>query len=220
MVYSFGPMSIEKLTHDYLDSAGVNASFPGGEFGGTVLQEPGDFVEAPSLWVRGETYFLTTGHCCCFCYQGSGMIVYAAPHPLGPWAKQLGPADLGCIANASTPTPAEQHTLPLTAVPSPGQGCSYRGAKAASVSCAQQSFVFPVTTPAGRIHIWTGDRWMQSFDGEKAHEPQFWAILDFAPDGQLLPLQWKDNVTIETVLPQPPQPPSPGTAVETTSETG
>ena len=33
---------------DFLSSAGINASFPGGKFNGTVLQE--DFVEAPSLW--------------------------------------------------------------------------------------------------------------------------------------------------------------------------
>lgn len=84
-VYSYGPMSVERLSKDMLNSAtltdgsglAVNASFPGGDHNGTVLPE--DFCEAPSLWKRGKVYFLTTGHCCCFCFQGSGMIVYTAP---------------------------------------------------------------------------------------------------------------------------------------------
>ena len=162
IVFSFGPMSIEKLRPDFLGSAGVNASFPGGEFGGTVLPED-FFCEAPSLWRhKPGKYFLTTGYCCCFCFQGSGMITYTAPHPLGPWRRQ-GATDLGCIANASNPTPAEQHSLPLTAQPSPGQGCLYKGVQAASASRAQQNFVIPVTTPSGGTEfIWTGDRWMQA----------------------------------------------------------
>jgi hypothetical protein len=202
MVYSYGPMSIEKLTPDFLNSAKVNASFPTGEYDGTVL--PTQFVEAPSLWKRGSTYYLTTGHCCCFCYQGSGMIVYTASHPLGPWLIQEGPEmDLGCIANASNPSPAKQHTLPLTAVLSPGNGCNYQGAVAASVSRAQQNFVVQIETPTGTEYVWTGDRWMQSKDGEKAHEPQFWAPLKFDTDGKLQPLLWVDSFTVDVLVPQP-----------------
>jgi hypothetical protein len=127
---------------------------------------------------------------CLFCWQGSGMIVFSATHPLGPWHRQ--PDDLGCIANASNPTPAEQGTLPLTAEYSPGQaralvvlagvsvcnvcsrskfrsanrglgqGCNYQGAIAASASRAQQNFVLPILTSGGSTeYIWTGDRWMQ-----------------------------------------------------------
>ena len=177
---------------DFLSSAGINASFPGGKFNGTVLQE--DFVEAPSLWRlrcvtlgssysllqyrigfspfhtvavqcccnysagchvarRPGHYFLTTGHCCCFCFQGSGMITYTAPHPLGPWMKQPGSLDLGCVLNASNPSPAAQHSLPLTAVGSPGQGCNYNGVQAASVSRAQQNFVLPLTTSDGKQQL-------------------------------------------------------------------
>lgn len=96
IVYSYGPMSIEQLSPDFLSSAGINASFPGGAYDGTVLQE--DFVEAPSLWHHAASgqYFLTTGHCCCFCFQGSGMITFVAPHPLGqgpqfPFVPSAGP---------------------------------------------------------------------------------------------------------------------------------
>jgi hypothetical protein len=135
MVYSYGPMSLEKLTPDFLNSAGINATFAvprqqkmtpsamfdaasssanldnllrsqpahsgvpmdPAELGEAVNDEdvttltstnnappststvlPEDFVEAPALWRRGNRYYLTTGHCCCFCYQGSGMIVCVA----------------------------------------------------------------------------------------------------------------------------------------------
>ena len=40
-------------------------------------------------------------HCCRFCYQGSGMFVFTAPHPLGPWKQLPGVKDLGCQPNAS-----------------------------------------------------------------------------------------------------------------------
>ena len=36
-------------------------------------------------------------HCCCFCFQGSGVRVYTAAHPLGPWTPQTGPPDLACV---------------------------------------------------------------------------------------------------------------------------
>jgi len=208
IVYSYGPMSIEQLTSDFLGSADVNASFPGGDFNGTVL--PVAFVEAPSLWKHESgIYFLTTGHCCCFCFQGSGMITFTAPHPLGPWKRQVGVADLGCIANASNPTPTMQHTLPLTAQPTPGQGCLYMGVQSASASRAQQNFVLPIRTTSGKVeYIWTGDRWMQAPDGKKAHEPQFWGRLEFDEAGILLPLRWADTLSIDMALPQPAFPPA------------
>eukprot|EP00041_Stephanoeca_diplocostata_P023255 m.566806 g.566806 ORF g.566806 m.566806 type:complete len:97 (-) comp22254_c0_seq5:388-678(-) len=28
-------------------------------------------------------------------------------------------------------------------------------------------------------HVWTGDRWQSADDGIKAHDKQYWAVLDF-----------------------------------------
>lgn len=214
IVYSYGPMSLEKLAPDFLSSAGINASFVGGGFGGTTVPTP--FAEAPALWTRsvdGTThYYLTLGHCCCFCWQGSGMIVYRAQHPLGPWVAQSGGADLGCTPGASNPTPVDARTLPLTAQPSPGQGCNYpSGTVAASVSRAQQNFVFPVrTADGGTAMVYTGDRWMQAPDGKKAHEPQFWTHLEFdSTTHDVLPLRWNDTLAIDLAVPQPQFPPNP-----------
>lgn len=204
MVYSYGPMSIEQLTPDFLDSAGINATFVPGPVLNRPSELPEDFCEAPSLWARNGTYWLTTGHCCCFCYQGSGMITYTAPHPLGPWTKQPGAVDLGCVPG-TTPTPSERRTLPITAIPSPGQGCAYKNAMSRSVSQAQQNSVVPIATTTGWVYVWTGDRWMQAPDGQKAHEPQFWGRLQFdAHGGALMPLTWTDQLELDVLDPQPP----------------
>ena len=37
------------------------------------------------LFERGGWYYLLFGTVCCFCEEGSGAEVWAAPHPLGPW---------------------------------------------------------------------------------------------------------------------------------------
>ena len=77
--------SIEKLTPDFLFSTGQNASARG-KFEGTVF--PDYFAEAAVLFKRDEYYYMLYGHCCCFCYQGSGIMVYRARHPMGPWLPQ------------------------------------------------------------------------------------------------------------------------------------
>jgi hypothetical protein len=143
---------IEKLTPDFLHGTGIGADIPGGIKSHPPLTAfPVDFVEAPVLFERKGVYYALFGHCCCFCYQGSGMFVFQAPHPLGPW-KQQASGDLGCV-NGTTPTPGEPKwgspSLPLTARPQPGQGCLFNNAKQASVTRAQQNFVVQVEAASG-----------------------------------------------------------------------
>ena len=87
-------MSIEQLTPDYVYSTGRNATINGGQFGDTVFAEY--FIEAPVLFKRGAIYYALFGSCCCFCEQGSGIMVHTAPHPLGPWTTQPG-GDIACV---------------------------------------------------------------------------------------------------------------------------
>jgi|TARA_B110000977_G_scaffold131713_1_gene167789 hypothetical protein len=175
-----------------------------------IVAFPVDFVEAPAMFERSGIYYALFGHCCCFCYQGSGMFVFTAPHPLGPWTQQSQPlsaglVDLGCTANAETPTPKTNpmgKTLPLTATVTSGQGCVYKGAKAASVSQAQQNFVIEIPPSGGEDaqsdFIWTGDRWMQAPDGMKGHEPQYWGRLHFDAKGVVQRQVFEESITFAT----------------------
>ena len=170
------------------------------------------------MFERKGKYYAPFGHCCAFCYQGSGAFVFIADHPSGPWQGQPDPLrpghpmDVGCADGAVMPTPAEAHTLPTTAVPTPYQGCQYNGQwppdpskpqrAAASPMRAQANFVIEVQTPDGPQYIWTGDRWMQAPDGLKSHEPQFWAPLEFTDEGHILPIKWVDSFDINVTVPQ------------------
>jgi beta-xylosidase len=71
-------ISIEKLSDDYLSSTRQNS--------GVLARD----CEAPVLLKRGKTYYALFDYCCCACPQGSGVRVYTAAKPLGPYTLQQG----------------------------------------------------------------------------------------------------------------------------------
>ena len=145
------------------------------------------------MFERDGLYYILYGHCCCFCYQGSGIMVLTAPSPMGPWAAQPG-GDLSCVE-----PPAQQlDSLGLRGEPTPGQGCLYGGSTEVSATRAQQNFVIqiPADGSGEDEYVWTGDRWQQSPDGLKGHEGQFWAPLEFDAAGAIAPVRWLDNFTV------------------------
>lgn len=80
-------ISIERLTPDFQDSLGSNAS------SGNISPSGN---EAPIVFYRKSTFYLLFGPTCCFCHEGSGSSVYTASDPLGPWTSQqydLNPKD-------------------------------------------------------------------------------------------------------------------------------
>ena len=81
MIYSDRHLNfIEQLTPDFLQGTGIGAEIVGGNTKFPPLTAfPVDFVEAPVLFERRGIYYALFGHCCCFCYQGSGMFVFQAP---------------------------------------------------------------------------------------------------------------------------------------------
>lgn len=198
--------SIERLTLDFLDSTGENATVVGGQFGGSAFPEY--FTEAPAFFRRDGHFYLLFGHCCCFCYQGSGVMVYTAPSPGGPWTAQCSDAqntsdsclsslgDLACVPNG-----AEDDTtlgVDARAEPTPGHGCNYQGRSLTSSLHAQQNFVIDVPSKSrGQQLIWTGDRWQQAPDGIKGHEGQTWVVLEFDDVGRIKPLRWQDTVSFD-----------------------
>lgn len=194
-------MGIERLTKDYLNGTGENSTVEGGVFEGNTFPEY--FVEAPAFFKRGDTFYAMFGHCCCFCYQGSGVMVYTAKSPKGPWKPQCSDVQSGgpCLASsgdlACVPDGVAElnSTFRVAGTPTPGQGCNYNSKTEHSSLRAQQNFVITVNAGGEEQFIWTGDRWQQSPDGLKGHEGQTWAIIEFDAEGNVQPLRWQDNIT-------------------------
>jgi len=177
-------MSIEKLTPDFVYSTGEQAICGPNK---SALFPP-FFVEAPVMFKRGKIYYALFGHCCCFCQQGSGIMVYTATSPLGPWNPQNPTGDLACKAPS--------HSVSI-GDPTPGQGCLYPSSPDISVTRSQQNFVIEVNSDLGTEYVWTGDRWQQAPDGIKGHEPQYWTPLTFNNDGSIQDVSWVDQFSLE-----------------------
>lgn len=191
VIYTCGHvMGIESLDAQFLGSGGaVSPLFPS------------YFVEAPVLFRRGAVYFALFGWCCCYCRQGSGVMVHTAPHPLGPWTLVNSTAhpdgDVACVPPAGAPgglgEGGGRWLLPAP-VDTPNQGCAYINGTArtdtVSVTRSQQNSL--IRLPDGRI-VWTGNRWGQAPDGIKGHEPQAWLPLEFNAAGAVLPMHWLDT---------------------------
>jgi hypothetical protein len=152
------------------------------------------------MFERQGIYYALFGPCCCFCYQGSGILVHTAAHPLGPWTLQRG-GDIACHTGASSAhsslswdSRSQGH---VSALPTPGQGCLYENSTLVSSTRSQQNFVIEVVTTSGTAHVWTGDRWQQSPDGIKGHDPQFWVPLRFNTDGSIATVTWVDSFALD-----------------------
>jgi hypothetical protein len=188
-------MIIEKLNPDMLSSTGERFIFS--EY----------FIEAPQMFKRTlsngtKLYYALFAWCCCYCYQGSGVIVHTATSPLGPWTTQAF-SEVACVPTANASISEGQSSAPsyldaaLGALPTPGQGCQYNNASTTSALKAQQSFILEVQTPSGPEFIWTGDRWQQSWDGLKGHDPQTWVPIVFNDDGSIQRMNWLDSFTMD-----------------------
>lgn len=155
------------------------------------------FVEAPVMFKRRDLYYVLFGPCCCFCYQGSGIIVHTAPSPMGPWTVQPG-GDISCEHGTSSSGTSDVEWDPR-AIPTPGQGCLYENTTLVSSTRSQQNYVVEVQTATGIEYVWTGDRWQQAPDGIKGHDPQFWAPLSFDEQGYINRVRWVDQFTMDVV---------------------
>jgi len=190
-------MSVEKLTPDFLYSTGQNASC--GPKGSPLFPEY--FVEAPVFFKRNSIYYILFGHCCCFCEQGSGVIVHTATSPLGVWQIQAG-EDVACRSSqfASEFPLLEGVEMGVRALPTPGQGCLYQSDEM-SVTRSQQNFIVQVEVAGGEVeYVWTGDRWQQAPDLIKGHEPQFWVPLKFSADGAIGKMSWTDQFVLDIAV--------------------
>eukprot|EP00043_Microstomoeca_roanoka_P006211 m.61088 g.61088 ORF g.61088 m.61088 type:complete len:425 (-) comp13322_c0_seq2:21-1295(-) len=167
-------ISVERLNSDFLSSTLENSGF----FGET-------FVEAPNLFKRKGVYYALFGHCCCFCSEGSGIGVYTATSPLGPYMSR---GNIGC----SYPGPKGP------------MGCGVDNG--VSITQAQQNVVFTVTSSDNsKAYVWTGDRWQSAPDGIKAHDFQYWTPLTFndtEAQPSIMHLTHLDEFTLDVKTPQ------------------
>eukprot|EP01062_Namystynia_karyoxenos_P029787 TRINITY_DN22323_c0_g1_i1.p1 TRINITY_DN22323_c0_g1~~TRINITY_DN22323_c0_g1_i1.p1 ORF type:complete len:366 (+),score=96.21 TRINITY_DN22323_c0_g1_i1:85-1182(+) len=89
-------VTVERLTPDYRASTGVTSG---------AVSPSGN--EAPALFERAGWYYLTFGKLCCFCHQGSGVRVFAARSPLGPYS-DMG-INIGRAPGGASVTGAQQN---------------------------------------------------------------------------------------------------------------
>jgi Glycosyl hydrolases family 43 len=194
-------VTIEKLTPDYLSTQG-GASASLYTFNDTFDY----FSESPMLLEKNGIYYALFSWCCCYCLQGSGIIVHTAPSMAGPWTRQEGD-NIACTAgtpyvppsHSSSPKKYSLSAFTVDVEPTNGQGCQYHNASTTATTRAQQNFVVSVDTPTGVDWIWIGDRWQQSWDGTKGHDPQTFLPLPVNANGSISFLAWQDNFTMDVI---------------------
>ena len=124
----------------------------------------GSCQEGEVLFKRKGVYHLLMGSCCCFCESGTNLVLYTAPAALGPYTMQ----------REMNPVQKDGKL----ALPCQQQGVSaLPGANGTDVQL-----------------MWSGERWQQSPDGRKEHDPQAWVPIQFGADGSMQPLSdfpWK-----------------------------
>ena len=156
---------IEKLTADL--TAGT------GDYYSLTLPA----VEAPLMFKRDSIYYLLLGVDCCACAGGSNILVYTAPHPLGPFTFQ---ADVG-----SNPSRFNAH------VPD-----HY-------VTSAQGTDVIRVPGADGSLQfLWLGNQWVTAAGPghPRDHDLLYWSVLQFGDGGRIQHLVRQDVVTLSLPL--------------------
>ena len=83
-----------------------------------------------------------------------------------------------------------------------------RDGNGTAVTHAQQRSVTPIYTTAGVTHMFTGTNVGSALDGQKCHDLQYWAPLEFDADGRVLNMSWVSSFTLD-LAPPPPPPPLP-----------
>jgi hypothetical protein len=172
---------IQQLSNDYTD--GVGPSVPAQQPTPDESCRGQTFCglrEAPSLFRRGDFYYLTVSNPACPYCQG-GTSYYMARRPNGPWK---GPGPL----SVSTPL---------------GATGAQQGESISADSCGgQPRSVSELPSPAGSVYLYYSDLWRGITDQISAGGPfpqhasygnqglagRFWAALRFNGDGTIAPI--------------------------------
>ena len=159
-------VSVERLAPDFLSSLG--ATDPA-QSSGVVTP---DMYEAPLLFARHGSYYLSSGPVCCFCAAGAASHVWVAPSPLGPWV--------------------DTHTF----IDPPG------AANASLLGAQNSFIVDLPLAGGGSATMWAGDRWgaSPSPSGAFSETPQYWGELLFNDSGvppAVMPLSFVPSWSVD-----------------------
>jgi hypothetical protein len=184
-------LQVEQLTPDFLDSTGKSSN----------IMAKG--VEAPVLFRRNDIYYVLCGPLCPDCPEGSEVPVFTSLSPLGPFSTKLSfninrstevtPTNKVPVSGSLTNRPG--NGLPME--PTEGNWYTINPATSNPYIPAQETWVTKLPAGDSSVYIWIADRWGSAPDGLKAHDLQYWSPLQFAEDGQILPLKQvlKWNIT-------------------------
>jgi len=161
-------ITIEKLTSDYLSSAGEDT----GPIAGNC--------ESPSLFKRKNIYYLLFDETCAFCKNGSGVRVYTAVRALGPYTYH-GNINIRGVDPKNLASPWT----------TPGEG------RRDSIVRAQQTHIAILPGRNADTYMWMGDRLESKKDKIKGHDFQHWEALSFEADGMIRQLQNSGNWSAE-----------------------
>jgi hypothetical protein len=157
-------LRIEQLTPDYLDSNGNVSPFFA------------NWVEAPVMFRRNNTYYVLTGPLCADCQKGNAIYVLTG-NPPTPELK----------ANPDWSFNGQTYNGDDFSITNVHEAASRIILQHPTIH-AQQTWVLKIPTRGEPIYVWMGDRWGSTPDGKKGHDFQYWnRPLQF--DGErILPL--------------------------------
>ena len=155
-------LTVERLNASYTGVTGESYNLPNGG------------VEGPSMFRRGDTYYLLVGEGCCACRGGSNVVVYTAAAPMGPYTLQ---GDVGSNATAG-------HVF--------DKSSPYN-----FVTRAQGSKVVPVVGADGATqYLWLGNAWVTAASGARNQDLLYWTVLDFDAEGKVQQIVRADAATL------------------------
>ncbi len=159
--------------------------------------------EGGGIFERNNRWYIMQGHGCCFCWAGDDAQLWESTNgPFGPYTMQndiincsnknhRGYPGQGVVSNFSCGGPGPggpcYNAVGSQCVP----GSALRGPG------AQQFGVFRIPEVENKTaFLYVGIRFGSAPDGNKCHEFQYWDALEFDADGHVLPLKFRDTVTL------------------------
>ena len=138
--------------------------------------------EGGGIFKHAGKWYVQAGVCCCFCEKGANAFVWVSDSgPLGEYKLQNGSSS-GLLGNV----------IPFNA----SSGMYLTGSQQFSVAQV------PLFQGGEPVAMYIGQRFGSADDGLKCHDYQYWAPLQFLPDGSVAEMSWVNEFTLEIGVPE------------------